>query len=379
MTDVQQALADAVAASLATPVPTAGVKKSVASQSGTPSPKPTPAPVDVTDPDAPEEMPVDEDPSDPELSEDPEEDPEEATDVALPEGYVAVPTVADKLATDFVLRDAEGEVEVPDLIVEYKANGKVRRDRLDKVVKLAQFGVYNEERDRKVQETERTLQTAQQERAQMLAQMQEYEQEMERLLTDDDYFLSSRDRFAERNSPEQRAVRAEREMQDLRMQTQMQSISSRGEQFYQAEVVPALTMIAQALPTITPQELEDRMAYAMSLHAETAPNGQKYLPASQYDTLRSYLVQDLVVWAQMQHAARSEDAPVTPKAATAQDSKLARAQAESQKAKRALGQATRPIGRAGNGQFKTPKPKPIHNIDDAMESATAEVLSSFGH
>ena len=47
--------------------------------------------------------------------------------VEMPEGYVAVATVTDALATEFTLRDAEGEVEVPDLMVEYKANGKVRQ------------------------------------------------------------------------------------------------------------------------------------------------------------------------------------------------------------------------------------------------------------
>ena len=352
-------------------------KKSVASQSPEPSQrKNLTAPVEEVEEEVEEQEPVESQTDDD--APDEEEQEESDDDVTLPEGYVAVPTVSDKLATEFVLRDAEGEVEVPDLIVEYKANGKVRRDRLDKVVKLAQFGVYNEERDRKAQDTERVLQTAQQEREQMLSQMQEYEREMERLLTDDDYFLSSRDRFAEQNSPEQRAARAEREMQDLRVQTQMQSISARGEQFYQEEVAPALTMISQALPTITPDELEDRMAYAMSLHAATAPHGQKYLPASQYDKLRSYLVQDLVVWAQMQHAARSEDAPASQKSATAQ-SKLARAQAEAQKAKRVIGQATRPMGRAGNGQFKSGKSKPINNVDDALASATESVLSSIGH
>ncbi len=143
--DIQQALTDAVAASMAT------IEQS-------PAPQVAAEPQDVD----PQDPPTDDTPDTPET---PEADPapdedaaDEATDApVLPEGYVAVPVVADQLATEFVLRDAEGEVEIPALIVEYKANGKVRQDRLDQVVKLAQFGVYNEAREQQFKQAESRL------------------------------------------------------------------------------------------------------------------------------------------------------------------------------------------------------------------------------
>ena len=71
-------------------------------------------------------------------TEDTETETEEPEVEAASEEYVNVPVLDDELATNFTLFDAEGELEIPDVIVEYKANGKVRKDRLDKVVKLAQ-------------------------------------------------------------------------------------------------------------------------------------------------------------------------------------------------------------------------------------------------
>ena len=91
----------------------------------------------------------------PETVPSPDEGPET---VAMPEGWVPVPKVEGReLATQFTLRDKDGELEVPDLIIEFNANGKTRREPLDKVVRMAQFGVYNEEREQTVQQTKREM------------------------------------------------------------------------------------------------------------------------------------------------------------------------------------------------------------------------------
>ena len=146
-------------------------------------------------------------------SEDAVEDVEESEDLGdqpnMPEGYVAVPTVMDDLATEFSLHDADGEVEVPNLMVEYKANGKMRSDRLDQVVKLAQWGVYNQDREQKVQQVEQLSQQVYQEREELAALLSEREGQIEKLLLDDDFLLAVRDAYGEQNSPENRAARAE--------------------------------------------------------------------------------------------------------------------------------------------------------------------------
>ena len=154
----------------------------------------------------------------------------------------------------------------------------------------------------------------------------------------------------------------------------MASITSEGQRFYTSEVQPALDLIAQSLPTVSPAELEERMAYAMQLHAQVGPNGQPYLPASAYDAARQYIINDLAIWAQMTHARRSE--PATSPALEQAQAAAAKAQVEAQKAKRAVGQATKPVGRASNTPAK-PKAAKLATVDDALDSAMSEILSSI--
>ncbi|MFZ9959956.1 MAG: hypothetical protein ACO3GP_06155, partial [Candidatus Limnocylindrus sp.] len=276
--------------------------------------------------------------------------------------------------TEFVLKDAEGEVEIPALIVEYKANGKVRQDRLDQVVKLAQFGVYNEAREQQIKQVEQEARSLQQEREELAKVLDEREAQLERILSDEDFFLTVRDAYLAENSPERRAERAEREIENIKIQSQVAEISRQGQAFYESEVKPAIDLIANALPSVTPAELEERMAYAMQLHAQVGPNGQPYLPASQFEAARQYILNDLALWAQMMHARRSE--PATSPALEQAQAATAKAQIAAQKAKRAVGQATRPVGRASSAPAKPKAAKPA-TVDDALDSAMSEILASI--
>ena len=309
-------------------------------------------------------------------AEQPAEEPAEEPAVALPEGYVAVPVVEDKLATEFTLRDAEGEVEVPALIVEYKANGKVRKDRLDQVVKLAQFGVYNAEREAKVQETEKMAQSLTEEKTRLAKVLEEREAQLERILTDDDFLLAVRDAYEKQNSPEARAQRAEEEARTLRVEREFAPVMAQNEQFNTAEVVPALETIVQALPSVTMEELEERLHMAALANAEVAPTGQRYIPPSRFEAIRKYIVEDLAVWAQIQHARRSESTRPSPEVATAK-AEADKARIEAQKAKRLVGQATKPIG-STNGKVQPRKAKAPATIDEAQAQAEREVLASLG-
>jgi hypothetical protein len=295
----------------------------------------------------------------------------------MPEGYVAVRTVTDDLATEFTLRDAEGEVEVPELMVEYKANGKMRTDRLDQVVKLAQWGVYNQEREQKVQQVEQVAQQVYQEREELAALLSEREAQIEKLLMDDDFLLAVRDAYGEQNSPESRAARAEQEVQDIRVQQQMSAIAEKGQVFYEAEVMPALNMIAGALPSISIDELAEKFQMAMYAHVERAPNGEAYVPASRYDAIRQYILDDLAVWAQGQHGRRSRTTTSAPKQETQKAlAERDKARVEAQKAKRAVGQKTLPVGSVGKPSGK-PKANAGNTVDDAVASALSTALSSF--
>ena len=307
--------------------------------------------------------------------------PEESEDIGdqpnMPEGYVAVPTVMDDLATEFSLHDADGEVEVPNLMVEYKANGKMRSDRLDQVVKLAQWGVYNQDREQKVQQVEEMSQQVYQEREELAALLSEREEQIEKLLMDDDFLLAVRDAYGEQNSPENRAARAEQQVKDIRVQHQMSAIAEKGQGFYENEIAPALDMIAKALPSVPVEELAEKFQMAMYAHVERAPNGEAYVPASRYDAIRQYILDDLAVWAQGQHGRRSKPTTSAPQRETQKAlAERDRARIESQKAKRAVGQKTLPVGNAGKPSGK-PKAYAGNTVDDAVANALSTALSSF--
>jgi len=351
--DIQQALTDAVEAAMPVPTPVAAAPEPQEPAEPQDAQDPTPEPTAEAADDAPDETP---------------EAESEATDdtPAMPEGYVAVPVVADKLATEFTLSDAEGEVEIPALMVEYKANGKVRQDRLDQVVKLAQWGVYNQDQAQRMQQET----AAQIEQAQQL--LMEREAQMERLLVDEAFREAVQEAYLAENSPEQRAVRAEQRIEDLKIQHQLQQISTSGEQFWTQEVSPALEMITKALPTVTEDELGSRLQIVMKSLADVAPNGTPYVSPTHYDTIRQYIVEDLALWAQAAHVRRAQ-----PAQAAQANAELERAQVEAQKAKRMVGQKLKPVGQPGVTPDRPAKPKPITSVDDAVESALSSVLSSL--
>ena len=198
---------------------------------------------------------------------------------------------------------------------------------------------------------------------------------MERLLTDPEFLLSVQEAYEAENSPEKRALRAEQQVQDLRVQQQMHQIAQEGQQFLQQEIQPAIGLLTHALPTISEGELVDRITMAMQAHAEVAPNGEPYIPPSRYDAIRKYIVDDLAIWAQALHQRRSVPATPTP-AQTKAARELERARVEAHKAKRMVGHTTRPVGQAG-APAPAKKAATPSTVDDAVDSALQSALASF--
>jgi hypothetical protein len=298
---------------------------------------------------------------------------EEPAAPVIPEGMTKVPAITDALATEFIVRDAEGEIEIPALTIEYKANGKVRKDRLDQVVKLAQWGVYNHERETRFQSVE-------QEKTALETALHERETQLERLLTDDEFLLAVREAYEAENSPEKRVERAESQVKTLQVQQQMQEIQRAGDAFADAEIYPAVELIADALPYITKDELYEKVAFALQAQAERAPNGELYVPASRYDAVRKYIVDELAVWAQFHNQRRKSaaaPAPVTAPVATGKEaSELTRARVEAQKAKRIVGQTLTPVGRTDSGNSAAKSSSKPATVDDAFNSAMESVMAA---
>jgi len=237
--------------------------------------------------------------------------------------------------------------------------------------------VYNQEREKKVQQIEQVAQQVYQEREELAAMLSEREAQIEKLLLDDDFLLAVRDAYGEENSPERRATRAEQRVEDLRVEHQMAAIVETGQRFYEEEVSPALDMIAEALPLVSAEELAEKFEMAMYAHAERAPNGEPYVPASRYDAIRKYIVDDLAIWAQVQQSRRSEPTTSAPQQETQKAlAERDKARVEAQKAKRVVGQKTLPVGSAGKPSGK-PKAFAGNTVDDAVASALNTALSSF--
>jgi hypothetical protein len=279
--------------------------------------------------------------------------------IALPEGYVTVPTLDAGLATDFAMFDAEGAVEVPALEVEYKANGKVRRDRLDQVVKLAQMGVYNYQREvEREADTTSKIHAAEQE-------TQVREEQLQRLLEDEDLYIAARERYLQANTPEVRNQRLVEENTRLKTEQSSASVRVQAERFYSAEVLPSLQAIVQALPEVSEDELG---AYLATAAMPLMENGM--VAPRHYDALRTYIVEELTPWAQRINQTR---AAKIHQATAAVSKKVEAAQVSAQKAKREVGKMVKPTHRTVASADKPRKPN--GSVDDAVNDALSHVLS----
>lgn len=303
-----------------------------------------------------------------EESEDTEGEAEEAPDeVALPEGMVAIKTIDDKLVTEFVVKDGEGdEVEPPALMIEYKANGKMRKDRLDQVVKLAQFGVYNQEREQSLlaQQDEMTKEVES-----MSEQLSVREDQLRQLLEDEEAYIRVRERYLQENAPEKRVQRAESEVKELRQKQVEERRVAQAEQFYTGTVIPSLEQIAADFPEV---ELEEVSAQFSAALVPVMKNGA--VPVEMYPQIEQYIETVLREWAEQKHTAR-----VTryqgEKAKAEKEAEAAKVAAA--KAKRSAASAVRPAVRSGAQAAKATKPKTSASIEDAEEDALNTVLASL--
>lgn len=298
------------------------------------------------------------------VSESPDTPAPEPVDAPLPSGYVAVPAIGADAVSTFALYDSTGEIEAPALQVEYKANGKMRVDRLDQVVKLAQMGVYNYERDAvREQETSGRI-------AEMQSLIDTRESQLQQLLDNEDVYLAARDRYAQANTPEMRADALARENAAMRAERVAETDSATARKFYSGEVLPALRVLTEALPEVSEEELASYLtASAMPLLRGGI------VPPQHYDTLRQYIVEELTPLAQRLHTSRRGKIDAASGRANKQ---VEAAQVSAQKAKREVGKMLKPGARGMmTSSHDAKKVKPATSVDDAVESAMSYVLAEL--
>jgi hypothetical protein len=299
--------------------------------------------------------------------------------VALPDGFVAVPKVDRELVMPFKVMDADGELEVPDMMIEFKANGKTRKEPLDKVVQLASFGVYNHEREQQVQASKAEVQQTQTQLQQVIDYARQLEQEREALLSNDDLYLAKRAQFDQQNTPEARLQREQERVQTMQRQQAFSQAAQAGEQFYSRSLVPAVEAITKALPTLTAEEIGAKLLLIADRYKVHTPDGSIIDPRA-YRLIEQAIVSDVVPWAQQVHDARDSDRRSNAQQTDAEKRALKKAaddaKAETQKARN---QGTRPA-KPGQGRPGTnaPTPKPIKTVDDAEQAALADTMAAMG-
>lgn len=287
---------------------------------------------------------------------------------------VVVPVVEGReLHTKFRVLSKEGdEFDIPDVMIEMTANKKTRLEPLDKVVKMAEWGIYNHEREQQATQALSRVKEIEAQSEQVMAYARQVEAHRDRLLSDPDLYMEELAEHEAKNTPEARLEAVEKQRQEEQQQQEFQAISAIGEKFFASEVEPAVETIINALPTVSGEEIGAKLLLITDRFRVNTRFGQ-IVPPSAYDAVRKAVVEELVPWAQQVHDSRDSERKQSKSTAEAEKRTL---QAEAQKAKNLSGRIQKPgAGRVGR---EGPVAKPIRTVDDAHESAVASTLAAMG-
>lgn len=264
---------------------------------------------------------------------------------------------ARKPVTEFMVEDADGDVvDVEGVEITFVANHETHTLPLDKVVRLAQMGKYNEDLQQEVKATRLSVAEMQQE-MDTLRQIADQRRDLaRRLLEDDDYLLAQRERYAEMNSPEARADRAEQRLAAIAAERESANFKQEIEAFVDQGLYPAFKDLLEQYPTVTQEELWGRFNIAT---AGISRHG--IIPPQHWRDALQVVERDLGPFAAQLHDQRSA---LEGKARSAESTAVRKAQEETTRAKRMVAKAIRP---SGQGSVAAPKRKTIVSADDAVD------------
>lgn len=216
------------------------------------------------------------------------------------EGIVELKAPERKLMTEFQVADEEGDLEIPDIKIRFKAKGEQRELPLDHVVRLAQFGFANEEREQQVMAARKFVQEAQDTTVQMQQQISQYETHYDRLFNDPAFYEEARLAYLSQNTPE---AKQQREAQQLRLekqQWQQQQEDTQVLTFVRDRLVPTMAQLITENTNVSEQEAMGRY------HELIAPylvRGR--IPSTRLPQIEQLVQSDLVDWVQRRNFERS--------------------------------------------------------------------------
>lgn len=274
---------------------------------------------------------------------------------ATPETPAAPEKPKVKLATEFKIADEVGELDVEDtssrLKISFKADDQDLKDvPLDKVVRYAQRGVYQERLHQEAQQARTQAAQLEQQTQQLQNVVQEYEQFFERAMTDDQFVLASRKNYAQRNSPEERARRAEAELQQMKQGHQLTQEQQQSRAIIERDIYPVFNEAVEAVKDTVP--FEEAFGRFNGLILPYLVNGR--VPPSRLPEVARRVQQELVPWMESTHesrlAARSQQTQQ-------RDSATKAAQQQATLLKRQLARAVAPSPAAPPALRESAKPK----------------------
>lgn len=316
---------------------------------------------------ASEEEPSDSDPDpDEETDESGEEaDGEEAADDGEGEPEVAHDKKEEKgeerkLATPFTLRQGEDEIDIPtDLVVEFERHGKPVALPLDKIVRLAKDGFHN--RDLQVQveripDLEADIETLEDRAGKLTATLK-------RLLTDEEYFLQTQEKFAAANTPEARASRAEQALEHERLERQALQTRQDFSSFVRDEVQTTLAEALEGAPDVDPNEVTDWVTREIRLF-QTSRNAPP--PRAAFRQILQVVREEIVPRIAKEQARIAE-----VREARELKAKQGKLTEKTKRAKTLAAGAVRPAGKGGGA------PRPKTKEIESMEDATADIIAGL--
>lgn len=255
--------------------------------------------------------------------------------------------------------------------IELTIAGKVRREPLDKIVRMAQSGGYNEQLQAEVKQARETV-------PEMQARLTAYEAKLQEVISDPDAWLREVEAYQQAASPEARAERAEAELARSRAQLTTITASQQVASAAAETILPRFEKLHEQYPTV---QFDEMLAQFSTLIAPyKGPDGA--IPVHLLPHAAAVIDQAIAPYAMQLHETRTERASLAAKAkaqvAAATKAVETKAQGEVAKAKNEIARQIAPVGRApGTGRFvakpvapKTPNEAADSALDRALEGIT---------
>jgi hypothetical protein len=244
--------------------------------------------------------------------------------------------------TEFAIKIADGTpvTEMPELKLSFKAAGKDLTDvPLDKVVKLAQMGVYNEQQQQDFTQFRQEKEQAIQYIRGLEQTNEQWKAFYESVLVDDNFRAQAQQQYLRDNSPEMQMQRQRQQIEQERQNMAAQQQYSQAEQYVVGRIAPTVEGVQKANPLVTAEEVLGKFSM---LTSGLLVNG--IIPPDRLYDVMALAENALRPWAEQLQSERESQAQATTAKARRQ---VTAAQVQAMKHKRALAAITSPTTSQG--------------------------------